>query len=197
MSDVVALVPVAGHAGQRADDGSRGEAALFLVDGVPLVVHAVRRLLAAELVDDVVVLSDSGLALPGLGVPILSGTTADVASALAGDVRVVLVHDPLRAFTPSAVVDRVVRAVLEHGRPVVPVLPCSDTVKRLDPSGVVIDTPDRTGLRVAQTPIGYPAGLIIDGTVVAGDVPIGALPVPGDPKARRLAGAVDRAMIRT
>ncbi|HVV24927.1 MAG TPA: 2-C-methyl-D-erythritol 4-phosphate cytidylyltransferase [Pseudonocardiaceae bacterium] len=193
MSDVTALVPVAGLAGQRASDGAPGESALVPLDGVPLIVHAVRRLRAADSVDDVVVVADPGFALSGLDV--LTGPLADVARTVAEGSRVVLVHDPLRAFVPAALVDRVVHAVLEHGRPVVPVLPCSDTVKRLDPSGVVLDTPDRAGLRVAQTPLGYPAGVLVDGSVTAGRVPAGALTVAGDPKARRLAGAVDRAMI--
>ncbi|HEX5406038.1 MAG TPA: 2-C-methyl-D-erythritol 4-phosphate cytidylyltransferase [Pseudonocardiaceae bacterium] len=110
-------------------------------------------------------------------------------------VRVVLVHDPLRAYTPSDVVARVVRAVLTTGRPAVPVLPCSDTVKRLDDADMVIDTPDRADLRVAQSPIGYPAGSIVSGLVVPGTVPAGAVPVAGDPLGRRLAGPVDTVMI--
>jgi hypothetical protein len=54
----------------------------------------------------------------------------------------------------------------------------------------VIDTPDRTGLRVIQTPLGYPARMI--GSV--GAVLPGAHTVPGDPAARRLAGSVALAM---
>ncbi len=136
-------------------------------------------------------------------------TPADVASVVSGvsvaahaitvasqpGVRVVLVHDPLRAYTPADVVARVVDEVVRSGLPVVPVLPCSDTVKRLDRSGVVIDTPDRTALRVLQSPIGYPAELIVSGSVVAGTVPIRTRTVLGDPRARRLSTAVDIAMM--
>lgn len=94
-------------------------------------------------------------------------------------VRVVLVHDPRRSAVPSDVVARVVESVVVSGRPVVPVLPCSDTVKQLDESGVVIDTPDRSDLRVIQSPIGYPARLLAAGTVVPGTVPSGALFIDG------------------
>jgi 2-C-methyl-D-erythritol 4-phosphate cytidylyltransferase len=192
MSDasVVALVPVTGRAG------------LGTVDGVPIAIRAVRRLIGADSVDRVIVLSEStgpstvDFASTGVDV-VLDATVRECAAAVAArpGVRVVLVHDPLRAYTPAAVVDRVVLAVLAEGRPVVPVLPCSDTVKRVDDTDVVMDTPDRAGLRVTQSPIGYPAGLLVSGAVTAGTVPVGALTVAGDPRARRLAGPVDLAMI--
>jgi 2-C-methyl-D-erythritol 4-phosphate cytidylyltransferase len=191
-ANVVALVPVTGRAGVGAPDG------------VPVVRLAVRRLIGAASVDRVILLPESELdlsvsAVLDIGdVRVVSGSAlseyAAVVAAQPG-VRVVLVHDPLRAFTPVDVVDRVVLAVLADGRPVVPVLPCSDTVKQTDDAGVVIDTPDRAWLRVVQTPIGYPAELISSGAVVAGEVPAGALLVAGDPKARRVAGAVDLVMI--
>jgi 2-C-methyl-D-erythritol 4-phosphate cytidylyltransferase len=199
MSDVhvVAVVPVAGRVNQRARDSASGGSALLSVHDVPLVVHAVRRLRAAASVDEIVVLPEHVSDMDGLRLDarILTGSLADTTRDLAATASVLLVHDPLRAFVPVDVVDRVVQAVLAHRRPVVPVLPCSDTVKRIDPSGVVMDTPDRSGLRVAQAPVGYPAELIADGSVVPGTVPAGALTVAGDPRARRVADAVDLAML--
>jgi 2-C-methyl-D-erythritol 4-phosphate cytidylyltransferase len=193
MSDVVALLPVAGLSGRHAPTGV---SALSLLDGRSLVERAVTRLLTADSVDEIVVIADPDVEIRGLDIRVVSGTTADIATVLARDFGVVLVHDPLRPLIPANVVDRVVAAVLKHRLPAVPVLPCSDTVKLLDASGVVIDTLDRTALRVTQTPIGYPAELIVDGVVVAGEVPVTALTVTGDPAGRRLATAVDRAMIR-
>ncbi|HKN99028.1 MAG TPA: 2-C-methyl-D-erythritol 4-phosphate cytidylyltransferase [Pseudonocardiaceae bacterium] len=105
---------------------------------------------------------------------------AAVAAVVSG-VRVVLVHDPLRGELLPDVAARVVRAVLATGRPVVPVLPCSDTVKRVDDSSVVIDTPDRDELRVVRSPIGYPAELVTSGAVTAGTVPTGAVTIDGGP----------------
>lgn len=200
MSDanVVALVPVVGRASQRAHDGAPGGSALLPVHDAPLVVHAVRRLFAADSVDDVVVLAEDPSDVDGLSpldVRVVIGSVPETSRGIAATASVLLVHDPLRAFVPAEVVDRVVGAVIEHQRPVVPVLPCSDTVKRLDAADVVIDTPDRAGLRVAQTPIGYPAELIATGAVTAGSVPAGALTVAGDPRSRRMAGAVDLAML--
>jgi 2-C-methyl-D-erythritol 4-phosphate cytidylyltransferase len=168
MSDVtvVALVPVAGRPGQDE-----------------LIAAAIRRL--TGFVSHVIVLADTDIPTAAT---VVSGTSlAEHAVTVASrpGVRVVLVHDPLRAHTPADLVTRVVDEVLRTGRPVVPVLPCS----------VVIDTPDRTALRVLQSPIGYPAELIASGAVVAGTVPVHARTVAGDPQARRLATAVDIAMI--
>jgi 2-C-methyl-D-erythritol 4-phosphate cytidylyltransferase len=189
---VVAFVPLAGRA--------EWHAALVRVDGVPLLVHAVRRVVDSGSVDRIVVVApesemDGELTelLADFGVPV-DGVVHAVPVSFAPAVRVVLVHDPLRAFTPPSLIRRVVEAVLVADTPVVPVLPCSDTVKLLDDHRVVIDTPDRAGLRVVQTPLGYPARLIGSGAVVAGDVPPGAHTVPGDPAARRLAGPVALAM---
>jgi 2-C-methyl-D-erythritol 4-phosphate cytidylyltransferase len=189
---VVAFVPLAGRA--------KWHAALVRIDGVPLLVQAVRRVVDSGSVDRIVVVApesemDGELTelLAEFGVPV-DGVVRAVPVSFAPAVRVVLVHDPLRAFTPPSLIRRVVEAVLVADTPVVPVLPCSDTVKLLDDHRVVIDTPDRAGLRVVQTPLGYPARLIGSGAFVPGDVPPGAHTVPGDPAARRLAGPVALAM---
>lgn len=71
------------------------------------------------------------------------------------DARIVLVHDAARAFTPPALVRSVTEAVAAGASAVVPVLPVTDTVKRVDDAGVVLDTPSRTHLRAVQTPQGF------------------------------------------
>jgi 2-C-methyl-D-erythritol 4-phosphate cytidylyltransferase len=155
--------------------------ALVPVNGVPLLVRAVRGLLDAGCVQHVVV------AAPPSDVDTMCTVTASLASAggavhvLAGgaertdsvrlaleyalreipDTRIVLVHDAARAFTPGEVVRRVVAAV-EAGHPaVVPVLPLADTVKQVDADGTVVATPDRAALRVVQTPQGFTAEVLL------------------------------------
>jgi len=76
------------------------------------------------------------------------------------DIDVVLVHDAARAFTPPDVVTRVVQAVHDGALAVVPVLPVTDTIKRVsgdrgDAGDRVESTLDRTLLRAAQTPQGF------------------------------------------
>lgn len=174
LNEAVALVPAAGR-GDRLGYGM--PKALVPVRGVPLLLHAVRGLLDAGRVRHVVVAApvaelDAVSALvSGLPVDVVAGgadRTASVACALrraveaAPGVRIVLVHDAARAFTPPEVVARVVDAVAAGARAVVPVLPVTDTVKRVDAAGVVLDTPDRSALRVVQTPQGFDLGTLLD-----------------------------------
>ena len=71
----------------------------------------------------------------------------------------VLVHDGARPLVPRAVVSRVLDAVGEG--PVVPVIPIPDTVKEVDREGRVVKTLDRSRLRRAQTPQGFPMELLL------------------------------------
>lgn len=76
-------------------------------------------------------------------------------AALGDDVDVVLVHDAARALTPGSAFDRVVRAVRASNNGVIPSLPVSDTIKRVD-GPIVLDTVDRSELVHVQTPQGFP-----------------------------------------
>ena len=70
------------------------------------------------------------------------------------DLDVVLVHDAARALATPALFDRVAQAVRESGKGVIPVLPVVDTIKRAD-AELILETVDRTDLRIAQTPQGF------------------------------------------
>jgi 2-C-methyl-D-erythritol 4-phosphate cytidylyltransferase len=70
------------------------------------------------------------------------------------------VHDAARALTPPALIARVVEA-LRAGHPaVIPALPVADTIKAVDSNGVVLGTPERSGLRAVQTPQGFQTDLL-------------------------------------
>ena len=75
---------------------------------------------------------------------------------LSPSVDVVLVHDAARALTPSVVFDSVAAEVIRTGIGIVPGMPVSDTVKRTDDSGSVLETVDRAELMAIQTPQGFP-----------------------------------------
>lgn len=69
---------------------------------------------------------------------------------------IVLIHDSARALTPPGMIARVVRKVLDGASAVIPVLPVSDTIKRVSSAGdEVVDTPNRAELRAVQTPQGF------------------------------------------
>lgn len=75
-------------------------------------------------------------------------------NAISLDDACVLVHDAARALTPESMVSRVAGAVVGGAPAVVPVVPVSDTVKRV--AGDVVETTlDRSVLRAAQTPQGF------------------------------------------
>ncbi len=81
-------------------------------------------------------------------------------AALDPEAEVVLVHDAARALTPPELFDRVVGAVAA-GRGVIPALPVSDTIKRIDTRELVIDTIDRRELVHVQTPQGFPRAQLV------------------------------------
>lgn len=82
-------------------------------------------------------------------------------NAISLDDACVLVHDAARALTPESMVSRVAGAVVGGAPAVVPVVPVSDTVKRV--AGDVVETTlDRSVLRAAQTPQGFDLRLLRD-----------------------------------
>ncbi|MBD3348832.1 MAG: 2-C-methyl-D-erythritol 4-phosphate cytidylyltransferase [Candidatus Eisenbacteria bacterium] len=90
--------------------------------------------------------------------------------ALSGETEVVLVHDAARPFAAEAVVERVIEAALEHGA-AVPVVPVSDTVKRVE-EGLVVATLDRSVLALAQTPQGFRREVLVSARREIGDADV-------------------------
>jgi 2-C-methyl-D-erythritol 4-phosphate cytidylyltransferase len=76
-------------------------------------------------------------------------------AALEADVELVLVHDAARPLVEASVISAVVARLRQGDPAVIPVLPVTDTVKRVDSSGRVIATVDRAELRAVQTPQGF------------------------------------------
>ena len=73
----------------------------------------------------------------------------------------VLVHDAARPFVSESLITRAIAAVQDYGA-AIPVLPVTDTVKRVDQAGIVAETLDRTALRIVQTPQAFRFGPLID-----------------------------------
>jgi 2-C-methyl-D-erythritol 4-phosphate cytidylyltransferase len=73
---------------------------------------------------------------------------------------VALLHDAARPLAPSALAVAVVDAVRAGHPAAVPALPLPDTLKTVDPRGVLTGTPDRSTLRVVQTPQAVRADLL-------------------------------------
>ncbi|MBF6187292.1 MULTISPECIES: 2-C-methyl-D-erythritol 4-phosphate cytidylyltransferase [Nocardia] len=175
---VVALVPAAGR-GVRL--GEQSPKAFVPVGGTPMVRLAVDGLLAAGVVDRIIVMVpaewvESAVALlpPSEVVRVVVGGAERTDSVRAGlaaapDAGYFLVHDAARALTPPALIGRIVGELRAGRRAVVPALPVVDTVKSVDAAGVVTGTPDRAALRAVQTPQGFTADLLR--AAYAADVP--------------------------
>jgi 2-C-methyl-D-erythritol 4-phosphate cytidylyltransferase len=177
--DVAVLVPAAG-AGVRLGPG--GPKALRLLAGEPLLVHTVRRIAGARSVRTLVVAAPAAeveqvrlLLAPVVPVTVVPGGAerqASVAAALAAvpeGPQIVLVHDAARALTPPDLIESVAAEVRAGHAAVIPVLPVVDTIKRVDPGEMVLDTVDRATLRAVQTPQGFRREVLTAAHAAAGD----------------------------
>lgn len=194
------LVPAAGQ-GLRLGGGT--PKALRHLGADPMLVHAVRSLLAARGVGVVVVAAPADqveavrellharvpvTSASGVRVDVVAGgatrqqSVACALAALPDGCDIVLVHDAARPFVPADVVEAVVAAVEAGADAVVPALPVVDTVKEVD-GDRVLRTVDRSVLRAVQTPQGFRRAVLAAAHAAA---------VPGE-DATDDAGMVERA----
>lgn len=172
MTPVLGIVVVAAGSGTRL--GGSEPKAFVAVRGVPILERALRGVFDSVEPAQVVVVAPethlvaarviaervAGAASVSVSV-VVGGATrqASVAAGLAAlhpEVETVLVHDAARALTPSALFDRVARAVRATGGGIIPALAVTDTIKRIGPDAAVLDTVDRSDLVHVQTPQGFP-----------------------------------------
>jgi 2-C-methyl-D-erythritol 4-phosphate cytidylyltransferase len=142
---------------------------------LPLVAESLRRLEDSDWIDGIVVTAPPGWEEPcivlaeelGAGkvaAVVTGGETraASVRIALAEvpeEAAVVLVHDAARPILPDEVIERVLAPLSEGYDGAVPVLPVSDTVKRIR-EGEVVETLDRAELAFSQTPQAFVASTL-------------------------------------
>ncbi len=167
MSKTVAVVTAAGS-GERLGAGI--PKAFVELGGRTMLEHAVDGLLVSGVIGRVVVavpadrVSQAAALLEDRATVVEGGAERhdSVGRALAavGDAEFILVHDAARPFTPADQIRRVVAALVDGVRAVIPVLRVVDTVKVVDANGVVLGTPERAGLRAVQTPQGFEAALL-------------------------------------
>ena len=176
--------------------------------GVPVVLRAVRALLASGSVDRVVLLVDLEAEATARrlvdGLPVSVHTDPHEAARCAQTSAPIVLHDAARPLASPALAVAVTDAVAAGHAVAVPVLPLSDTVKHVDVAGVVVGTPDRSGLRVLQTPQAFRAGVLcttVLAKVLASTDPLEqawavagepAVTVPGHPLAFAVRSAWER-----
>jgi 2-C-methyl-D-erythritol 4-phosphate cytidylyltransferase len=143
---------------------------------LPLVAEPLRRLEDSDWIDGIVVTAPPGWEEPcivlaeelgaGKVSSVVTGgeTRAESVRLALGEVpedaAVVVVHDAARPILPEDVLERVITSLTEGWDGVVPVMPVSDTVKRVGPDGAVLETLERAELVAAQTPQAFVASAL-------------------------------------
>ena len=147
---------------------------LYPVCGTPIIVQTVRAFAESGLFDGgiVVVTGEDDMeemrammADAGLCVTFAKGgadrqeSVYNGVCACAQEADVIAIHDGARPLVTREVIERTIDSAKAHGSGVAAVQ-LKDTVKRVDETGVVIDTPARDTLRAVQTPQTFDAQLI-------------------------------------
>ena len=172
----VGVVIVAGGSGTRADTGD-GELKQFKwVAGKPMLLHSVQAFMARPDVVSVVCVLPRRYAgdpppwlfqcdLDRLAMSVGGRTrmesVANGLDDLPDEAEIVLVHDAARPLVGDETIDRVISAV-RAGSCAIAALPVVDTLKEVADDGTIVRTVDRERLWRAQTPQGFPRGVIVD-----------------------------------
>ncbi|TML17236.1 MAG: 2-C-methyl-D-erythritol 4-phosphate cytidylyltransferase [Actinobacteria bacterium] len=143
----------------------------------PLLAESLERLDASGWIDAIVVAAPPGWEEPTILLAEELGCSKVSSCVTGGETRaesvkrgldevpdeaaVVIVHDAARPYIDDAVIERVLAPLAEGWDGVVPALPVSDTVKRVDGERVV-ETLTRAELRAVQTPQAFVANVLRD-----------------------------------
>ncbi|MGZ4318281.1 MAG: 2-C-methyl-D-erythritol 4-phosphate cytidylyltransferase [Gaiellaceae bacterium] len=177
---VWAVLAAAGR-GERL--GSDRPKAFARLGGRPLLAESLERLEGSDWIDAIVIAAPPQWEEPSILVAEEIAATK-VSSAVTGgetrsesvrlaladvppDAVAVLVHDAARPLLADAVIERVLAPLGEGWDGAVPVLPLSDTIKRVE-GGQVVETLPRGELVAAQTPQAFAADVLRQ--ALAGDV---------------------------
>jgi 2-C-methyl-D-erythritol 4-phosphate cytidylyltransferase len=174
-------VLVAAGSGSRL--GGEHPKAFVALGGRPLLAESLERLDLSDWIDAIVVAAPADWEEPTilLAEELVASKVASVVTGgatraesvrnalaeVAADALVVIVHDAARPLVDDAVLERVLGGLAEGVDGVVPGMPVSDTVKRIE-RGVVTETVARDGLVTVQTPQAFLAERLR--SAYAGDV---------------------------
>ena len=147
-----------------------------LLGGRPILAHTLDAFTQADIVQDIFVAVPAGFAehcrkmFSGHGYSkvreIIPGGASRAASVhaalkkLSTDTTIVLIHDGVRPFVSSRLVNAVVESARINGAATA-VTALTDTLKEVDDSGRITATPDRRRFWRAQTPQGFTYELIM------------------------------------
>jgi len=168
----VGVIIVAAGSGSRT--GSAELKQFRWVAGKPMLLHSIQTFQARVDVAMVVCVlprehvgdpppwifqSDADRLLLSVGGRERSESVANGLEDLPGECEIVVIHDAARPLVTSETIGRVIDEA-RKGNGAVAAVPVTDTLKRVDSSGKVIETVDRFGLWRAQTPQAFPRKVI-------------------------------------
>lgn len=169
---VWAVLVAAGRGERLGEDRPK---AFVRLGELPLLAEPLRRLDESDWIDAVVVVAPAEWEEPAILLAeevgaskvtaCVTGGATRTASVRAGvaevpdDVTVILVHDAARPLLPDEVIGRLMGALGEGYDGAVPVLPVTDTVKRVR-DGIVDETLVRDELVTVQTPQAFNASAL-------------------------------------
>jgi 2-C-methyl-D-erythritol 4-phosphate cytidylyltransferase / 2-C-methyl-D-erythritol 2,4-cyclodiphosphate synthase len=162
MAEVAAVLVAAGRGSRAGGDLPKQ---FRPIGGKPMIRRSLVMLVEhpeVDLVQPVIHPEDMGMfrssaASLELLPPVFGGATrqssvrAGLEALAAHKPDIVLIHDAARPFASPALVSRAIAAA-GHTGAAIPALLVTDTVKTVDPAGLVEKTLDRTALRLVQTP---------------------------------------------
>ena len=217
---VWAVLAAAGR-GERL--GSDRPKAFARLGDRPLLAESLERLEGSDWIDAIVIAAPPEWEEPSILVAeeiaatkvssaVTGGETRSESVRLAlddvpGDAAAILVHDAARPLLPDAVIERVLAPLGEGWDGAVPVLPLSDTVKRVDGEQVV-ETLPRGELVAAQTPQAFVADALRQALAgeVSGATDCASLVearggrvkvVEGDPRLLKVTDGADLALVES
>lgn len=162
--DVSAVIAAAGK-GLRMNSATRKQ--FLVLDGVPVLARSLQVFLDHGRVNEIIVVCPPGekeetskllepYSRPEM-VRLVEGGASRQESvhkgimALCQPAGLVCIHDAARPFASNRLLDKLLEAAALAGA-AVPVIVPGDTVKEVDGKGMVLRTPQRTSLRLVQTP---------------------------------------------
>ena len=176
---VTAIVPAAGE-GSRFGGSVRKQ--FLALNGLPILSHTLRSLAASEALAAMIVVVPPGEESEGRDAVRAAGVSVETEVVSGGqerqdsvyngllrakpDTDLVLIHDGVRPFVSREAILAAIGAAKEWGA-VVTAVPVTDTIKKVDTDGLVLDTPERGQLWAAQTPQVFRYSLLMQAHRVA------------------------------
>ena len=171
---MICAIIAAGGSGSRMQ--MPGKKQYFLLGGMPVLVHTLMAFDRYPTMDKIVVVvpeEDQNDFTEKILTPfawhrsiqIVAGgkrrqeSVANGLRMLDASDGIVMIHDGVRPFVSTPLMDACISGAKKNGA-CIPVLPATDTLKRVDRNGTVVETLDRRRIYAAQTPQTFSIPLI-------------------------------------